>query len=87
MRDITDAESDLINNSEYTHNYETAAMHLFEDGIDDNKVEDDFIDKFEEDIKSLYTESNDLGGLIVYFNNDKLVAFYDYERLVGTVFE
>jgi hypothetical protein len=30
---------------------------------------------------------NDLGGLIVYFNNDKLVAFYDYERLVGTVFE
>jgi hypothetical protein len=85
MRDITDAESDLINNSEYSHNYETAAMHLFDGGIDD--IEDDFIDKFEEDIKSLYTESNDLGGLIVYFNNDKLVAFYDYERFVGTVFE
>ena len=87
MRDITDLESDLINDSEYTHNYEAEAMHLFEDGIDDNEIEDTYADKFEEDIKALYKESNDLGGVIVYFNNDKLVAFYDYERFVGTVFE
>jgi hypothetical protein len=84
MRDITDAESDLINNSEYTHDYEAEAMQLFEDGIEG--IEDTYTDKFEEDIKALYTESNNLGGLIVYFNNDKLVAFYDYERFIGTVF-
>ena len=54
MRDITDLESDLINDSEYTHNYEAEAMHLFEDGIDDNEIEDTYADKFEEDIKAPY---------------------------------
>ena len=84
MRDITDAETDLINNSEYTHNYES---YLITESITiDVTVENNFISIFESDIKDLYTESNDLGGLIVYFNNDKLVAFYDYERFVGTVF-
>ena len=28
----------------------------------------------------------DLGGLVVYFNDKDLVAFYDYERELGATF-
>ena len=28
----------------------------------------------------------DLGGLVVYFNDKELVAFYDYERELGAKF-
>ena len=28
----------------------------------------------------------DLGGLVVYFNDKELVAFYDYEHELGAVF-
>ena len=29
----------------------------------------------------------DLGGLTVYYKNDELVAFYDYEQQRGTIFK
>ena len=31
--------------------------------------------------------AQDLGGLVVYFNDKELVAFYDYERELGAVFK
>ena len=32
------------------------------------------------------THAEDLGGLVVYFNDINLVAFYDYERELGAYF-
>jgi len=34
-----------------------------------------------------FRDFEDLGGLTVYFKAHKLVAFYDYEMQVGTVFK
>lgn len=31
--------------------------------------------------------AQDLGGLVVYFEAKDLVAFYDYERKLGAIFE
>ena len=33
-----------------------------------------------------FTVRKDLGGITVYFQDSTLVAFYDYENLVGHVF-
>ena len=33
-----------------------------------------------------FDNSEDLGGLTVYYKSDKLVAFYDYEQQRGTIF-
>lgn len=34
-----------------------------------------------------FRDFKDVGGLTVYFKESKLVAFYDYEMCVGTVFK
>jgi len=34
-----------------------------------------------------FDNSDDLGGLTVYYKTDKLVAFYDYEQQRGTIFK
>jgi uncharacterized protein (DUF4213/DUF364 family) len=34
-----------------------------------------------------FDNSDDLGGLTVYYKSDKLVAFYDYEQQRGTIFK
>ena len=33
-----------------------------------------------------FDNSDDLGGLTIYYKSDKLVAFYDYEQQRGTIF-
>ena len=77
MRNLTEAESELINNSEYTVDYSDLA-----DEVDEEELEE----RFEVIVAGKYDERDDLGGLTVYFKDDKLVAFYDYEQFVGTVF-
>ena len=77
MRNLTEAESELINNSEYTVDYSDLA-----DEVDEEELEE----RFEVIIAGKYDERDDLGGLTVYFKDDKLVAFYDYEQFVGTIF-
>ena len=77
MRNLTEAESELINNSEYTVDYSDLA-----DEVDEEELEE----RFEVIVAGKYDERDDLGGLTVYFKDDKLVAFYDYEQLVGTIF-
>ena len=81
---LTDAEETLINNASYTHDYEAEAHKIFEDTGDDSI--DKYVERFEAEMHTKYTYSEDLGGLIIYRNDDELVAFYDYERYVGTVF-
>jgi hypothetical protein len=77
MRNLTEAESELINNSEYTVDYSDLA-----DEIDEEELEE----RFDVIVAGKYDERDDLGGLTVYFKDDKLVAFYDYEQFVGTIF-
>jgi len=77
MRNLTEAESELINNSEYTVDYSDLA-----DEVDEEELEE----RFDDIVAGKYDERDDLGGLTVYFKDDKLVAFYDYERFVGTIF-
>ena len=77
MRNLTEAESELINNSEYTVDYSDLA-----DEVDEEELEE----RFDDIVAGKYDEQEDLGGLTVYFKDDKLVAFYDYEQFVGTIF-
>jgi hypothetical protein len=77
MRTLTEAESELINNSEYTVDYSDLAEE-----VDEEELEE----RFEIIVAGKYDERDDLGGLTVYFKDDKLVAFYDYEQFVGTIF-
>jgi len=77
MRTLTEAESELINNSEYTVDYSDLAEE-----IDEEELEE----RFDDIVAGKYDEQEDLGGLTVYFKDDKLVAFYDYEQFVGTIF-
>ena len=77
MRTLTDAESELINNTKRTVNYIDLSETIAEDVLEE---------MFEELMTDKYDMRDDLGGLSVYFKNDKLVAFYDYEQFVGTVF-
>ena len=77
MRNLTETESELINNSEYTVDYSDLA-----DEVDEEELEE----RFDNIVAGKYDERDDLGGLTVYFKDDKLVAFYDYEQFVGTIF-
>jgi len=77
MRNLTEAESELINNAEYTVDYSDLAEE-----VDEEELEE----RFDDIVAGKYDERDDLGGLTVYFKDDKLVAFYDYEQFVGTIF-
>jgi outer membrane protein assembly factor BamB len=85
MFKLTPAQSNLINNSAYTHDYEAEADALYAaSGADGTDV---FTEQFERETGVLRSsQAQDLGGLIVYINGQELVAFYDYERFVGRVF-
>lgn len=95
---LTAAQSKQINNSSYTHNYSEAAVAEWETTNTD--VCSKYTQLFEAQTNVLATAvAHDIGGLIVYFsaanahnvyfsktNAKQLVAFYDYENFVGTVF-
>ena len=80
---LTSAQSNLINNSKYTHNYEAEALASFE--ATGNDLMDELQERFEGTLPK-YDNAVDLGGLVVYFKSNTLVAFYDYERFVGAVY-
>jgi hypothetical protein len=83
---LTEAESNLINTTEYTVDWS--------DQIDTDDTlsgaqwdyERELEHRFEVLVAGLWDSRDDLGGLTVFFKEDKLVAFYDYEQYVGTVF-
>ena len=43
--------------------------------------------RFEADIAGAYNKAGDMGGIVAYFKDKQLVAFYDYEQFKGTVFD
>jgi hypothetical protein len=77
MRMLTEAESNLINTTEYTVDLTELAETTSEERLEE---------MFDALVDGAYDARDDLGGLTVYFKNDVLVAFYDYEQYVGTVF-
>ena len=77
MRTLTEAESELINTTEYTVDWSELSETTSEERLEE---------MFEALIAGAYDERDDLGGLTVYFKDDKLVAFYDYEQFAGTIF-
>lgn len=84
---LTDAQSAQINNTEvYTLDYEAEALQSYED------TGDDLMDELEVRATNVILEQTnwdareDLGGITVYFKDNTLVAFYDYEQFKGTVF-
>ena len=84
---LTDAQSAQINNTEvYTLDYEAEALQSYED------TGNDLMDELEVRATNVILEQTawdareDLGGITVYFKDNTLVAFYDYEQFRGTVF-
>ena len=77
MRTLTEAESELINTTEYTVDWSELSETTSEERLEE---------MFEALMTDKYDECDDLGGLTVYFKDDKLVAFYDYEQFAGTIF-
>jgi len=78
MRTLTEAESNLINNTDYTVDWSE---------LSDTTSEARLEEMFEALMTDKYDECDDLGGLTVFFKDDKLVAFYDYEQFAGTIFK
>jgi hypothetical protein len=84
---LTDVQNAQINNTEvYTLDYEAEALQSYED------TGDDLMDELEVRATNVILEQTgwdareDLGGITVYFKDNTLVAFYDYEQFKGTVF-
>lgn len=40
---------------------------------------------FEDALRLASAEAIDIGGLVVYFNDNELIAFYDYDRELGAL--
>ena len=78
MRTLTEAESTLINTTEYTVDWSELSETTSEERLEE---------MFEALMTDKYDECDDLGGLTVFFKEDKLVAFYDYEQYAGTIFK
>ena len=82
---LTNAQEQQINSvNKYTHNYEAEAVESF-DATGDDKMEE-LQAQFEADIAGVYNNNDDMGGIVAYFKDSKLVAFYDYENFKGAVF-
>ena len=84
---LTNVQSAQINNTEvYTLDYEAEALQSYDD------TGDDLMDELEVRATNVILEQTnwdareDLGGITVYFKDNTLVAFYDYEQFKGTVF-
>lgn len=74
---LTDAQEQAINSTaNYTIDFE---QHEYSDQLE-------VIAEMTITNISQFDNSEDLGGLTVYYKSDKLVAFYDYEQQRGTIF-
>jgi len=86
MRMLTEAESNQINTTDYTVDWSELIdtdNHLSGEQYD---YERELEHRFEVMVAGLWDARDDLGGLTVFFKEDKLVAFYDYEQYAGTIF-
>lgn len=66
--------------AEYTIDYSAEADAAFAKGID---ITEALIERVMYANKELYDSSDDIGGIIVFYFEDEIVGFYDYEQFVG----
>jgi hypothetical protein len=83
MFTLTTAQSQSINNTNYTHDYEAEALASYEATGDD--MMEELEERFEQEFTN-YNQREDLGGITVYLKDNVLVAFYDYEQFKGAIF-
>lgn len=77
-------ESDMINSARHTHDY-TAAYAA--DEHNSNDACRYYTELFERDTGVfLRTVPEDVGGIVLYREHGRLIAFFDYEFLTGAVF-
>jgi hypothetical protein len=76
---------EAINTMQTVANYSTEAVEEYEQGLGDGI--DKYTGKFYvEVVEGLgHTDSDDIGGLIVYLRGSVPVAVYDYENFCGWV--
>ena len=76
-------ESEQINGARHTHNY----MAAYNAGEHNSDASEYYTARFEHDTGvSLRSVSEDVGGLVLYREQGRLIAFYDYELFCGAVF-
>jgi hypothetical protein len=81
MRQLTDTEEKMINSATYDVDYSDEFDTAYADGKD---ITEELEMRFDNSVE--YDTVEDLGGICVYFKSNKMIAFYDYERFVGTYF-
>ena len=86
MRMLTEAESELINTTDYTVDWSELIEQDDTFSGEQYDFERELEHRFEVMVAGLWDARDDLGGLTVFFKEDKLVAFYDYEQYAGTIF-
>tara|TARA_R110000868_G_scaffold111394_1_gene300881 strand:- start:918 stop:1172 length:255 start_codon:yes stop_codon:yes gene_type:complete len=84
MRRLTDIEENLINTREYSVDWNEEFDEAYNRTQRPELIEQELEMRFDDSVE--YDTVEDLGGINVYFKEDKLIAFYDYEQFVGTYF-
>ena len=80
MHTLNAAQSNAINNAAHTHNYSALL------------TQDSDVERLQEQFElclvgsTVYDVADDIGGLVVYYNEGAMVAYYDYENAWGAVF-
>ena len=84
MRRLTDIEENLINTREYSVDWNEEFDEAYNRTQRPELISEELEMRFDDSVN--YDIVEDLGGVNVYFKEDKLIAFYDYEQFVGTYF-
>ena len=66
--------------AEYTIDYSAEADAAFAKGID---ITEALIERAMYANKELFDRYEDIGGVIVFYIEDEVIGFYDYEQFVG----
>ena len=84
MRRLTDTEENMINTREYSVDWNEEFDEAYNRTQKPDLISEELEMRFDDSVN--YDIVEDLGGVNVYFKEDKLIAFYDYEQFVGTYF-
>jgi hypothetical protein len=84
MRRLTDIEENLINTREYSVDWNEEFDEAYNRTQRPELISEELEMRFDDSVN--YDIVEDLGGVNVYFKEDKMIAFYDYEQFVGTYF-
>lgn len=72
----------------YSHDFEAQADTLNAKGMDWDEIAEVLLAQFEKQAAShlVGSEPDDVGAVMLYMRDGKEIAYFDYERFVGSVF-